>query len=196
MSLAYFARNAASAVRARKRIRREGYNMRGHKLWSEAEDAVVRKFAPDYAKIHKKLPHRTLVAIGTRCRRLGLKQRFQHIYSASEISKLRRLYARASKEEICAAFPHSTWINIQQVARYHHIRRDRCKNYCLTGFPTLDEVRRRCREIRWSMPDLDKAAKTGTYFSRAGWIGKKINHRALGRAIEALDGVVKADWNE
>ena len=41
---------------------------------------------------------------------------------------------------------------------------------------------------------MDKAARTGTYFSRAGWIGKRLNHRALGRAIEALDGAVMPEW--
>jgi len=45
------------------------------------------------------------------------------------------------------------------------------------------------------MVDLDEAARTKTYFRKASWTGKKrVNYRALGRAIKALDGVVQAQW--
>ncbi len=37
----------------------------------------------------------------------------------------------------------------------------------------------------------NEGSRPGRYFQRAGWIGKKINHRALGRAIEVLDGVIE-----
>lgn len=195
MSLAYCARNVASGERARRRMMREGVTMSGARLWTEAEWETVRKLAPDYDAIVKQLPHRTRIAVASQARKMGL-QREIHIWSAADIFKLRRMYRSASADEICAAFPHSTWVNIRQVARYHGCRRDRRIGYKLTGIPALDEVRRRCFDIRWSMVDLDKAARTGTYFYRAGWIGKKINHRALGRAIEALDGVVQAQWND
>lgn len=194
--LAYFARGAASAERARRRIKREGVTMRGDKLWTDEENAIIKKCGPSFDEIGKRLPHRTRTAIRFQSRKLGFCQKRQHNWTAAEISKLRRLYPRASREEICGIFSHSTWQNITQVARYHGARRECSKAYSPTGFPTLDEVRKRCREIRWTMPDLDKAARTGTYFARAGWIGKKINYRALGRAIAALDGEVKAAWND
>jgi hypothetical protein len=55
----------------------------------------------------------------------------------------------------------------------------------------------KCFEIRWTMADLDQAAGTKGYFSRAGWLGKHvINYKAIGRAIVALDGEVKAAWND
>ncbi len=197
MSLAHYAHNARSAQRARARMERAGMNMNGDILWTDREREVIRQIGPDFDAIRKKLPKRTRIAIAAQCRRMGLKQKSQHIWSAAEISKLKRMYrGGASVAEICEAFPHSIWDNIQQVARYHGSRRDYRRPYKLTGIPGLDEVRRRCFEIRWSMRDLDKAAKTGSYFRRCGWIGKNINHRALGRAIEALDGVVQARWNE
>lgn len=193
MSLAYFARNAASAERARERMQREGVTMNGHALWTDKERAVLVKFKGNYDAMCKRLPHRTRIAIRSQCALMGLQQS-RHVWLASDISKLRRMYKTASVEELCAAFPHSTWINIQQAARYRGFRRRGRQPYKLTGNSGLDAVRRKCYEIGWTMPDLDSAARTGTYFKRCGWIGKKINHRALGRAIEALDGVVQAQW--
>ena len=194
MSLAYFARNAASGERARRRIQRTGCNMRGHALWTDKERAVLIKFQGNYDAIRKRLPHRTRIAIYRQCARMGLKRSI-HTWSAAEISKLRRLYSTASVADLCAAFPHANWSRIQQVARYRGFRR-RPRGYKLTGISALDAIRQRCFEIGWTMPDLDKAARTGTYFKRCGWIGKKVNHRALGRAIEALDGIVHAHWRE
>lgn len=195
MSLAFYARNVASGQRARERMRRAGVTMNGQKLWDDTERQVLLDHRGNYNEMCKRLPHRSRVAIAGQCGKMGLRRKL-HVWTAAEVFKLKKIYAKASVQEICAAFPHSIWGNIIQVARYHGLRRDCRKPYKLTGIPALDEVRRRCFEIRWSMADLDKAARTGTYFRRSGWIGKRINHRALGRAIEALDGVVQAQWNE
>ncbi|MGK6313749.1 hypothetical protein [Neorhizobium sp. DT-125] len=195
MSLAYYTRNAASGERARRRMQRAGVNMKGHKLWDDDERRILIEHRGDYRTMCKMLPHRSLAAIYGQCSTLGIRHK-KHIWSAAEISKLRRIYRNGRPEDICAEFPHSPWINIRKVATYHGLSRARNKPYKLTGIPALDEVRRRCFEIRWTMVDLDKAARTGTYFYRAGWIGKRINHRALGRAIEALDGIVQAQWND
>ncbi|WP_037088586.1 hypothetical protein [Rhizobium sp. CF080] len=195
MSLAYYARNVASGERSRRRMMRAGVTMKGQKLWDDTERQVLMDCRGDYVAMRKRLRHRTKHAIFGECAKLGIRKSI-HVWSAAEVSKLRKMYPKASIEEISSAFPHSAWVNIRQVARYHGFRRASTLSYKLTGIPALDDVRRRCREIGWSMADLDKAARTGRYFRRAGWIGKRINHRALGRAIEALDGVIQAQWNE
>lgn len=166
---------------------------RGDRLWTDDEKATLVSLRGDYRAMEKALPHRTPIAIRGACQKLGLRKRIK-FWKASEVATLRRLYPRATVTEIEAAFPDASWTNIQQVARYHGFRR-RSREYKLTGIPALDEVRARCFEINWTMRDLDQAARTKTYFQRQGWQGKKINHRALGRAIEALDGVVQARWN-
>jgi hypothetical protein len=194
MTLSYLARNVQSGLRSKARMLRNGYTMGGQKLWSEEETQVLWRYAGDYASMQRALPNRTAVAIERKCAKVGLPRRHIHLWTAGEITKLKRLYLHASAEEISAAFPHSTWENIRQAARYHGAVRARRLPYKPTGNPALDEVRKRCFEIRWTMGDLDKAARTGTYFRRCGWIGKKINHRALGRAIESLDGEVMAYW--
>lgn len=193
MSLAYYAQNARSAERTRMRIQRSGM-VAGQKIWSEDECNVLRELAPDYKAVFRRLRTRTVGAIKAQSSKLGLTKPVR-FWTAAEISKLRKIYPTATREELCAAFPHSSWRNIKAKAQYYHFRKKR-KPFKIIGIPGLDEVRKRCFEIGWSMPDLDKAARTGTYFQRAGWIGKKINHRALGRAIEALDGEIKAAWRE
>jgi len=180
MSLAYFARNARSAERMRERIRRSGM-VAGHKVWTDAEREILKGLVPDYKAVRRRLRSRTAAAIQAR------------YWTAAEISKLRRIYPTATKQELCEAFPFSTWQNIKAKAMYYKFRKRRVP-FKLTGIPGLDEVRKRCYEIGWSMRDLDSAARTGSYFRRAGWIGKRINHRALGRAIEALDGAVMPEW--
>jgi hypothetical protein len=46
------------------------------------------------------------------------------------------------------------------------------------------------------LTDLDALAKSKKYFQKAGWSSGNINHRAIGRAIEALDGMISPKWNE
>ena len=195
MDLSYHSRNANSASTSRKRILHRGCTPKGHKLWTAEEEAILVECNGEYAAIRKRLRHRTKTAIAARCQMLGLRKKV-HIWTGAELAKLRRLYRRAPIREIEEAFPHSNWVNIRQIAKYHGFVGQNRKPYKLTGHPALDEVRRKCFAIRWTMTDLDRAAKTGTYFYRAGWIGKKINHRAIGRAIEALDGQIQACWNE
>lgn len=104
MSLAYYARNAATAERMRRKMRKEGVTLSGKKLWTEAEDEILRASYPNYRRMLKLLPHRTHQAVLMRCRKLGLKK-FVRPWTAFEVSKLRKLYSSASIEEICAAFP-------------------------------------------------------------------------------------------
>lgn len=193
MSIAHYAKGAATAERMRRRLRRSGMTARGDRLWTDEEKTTLVRLRGDYKAMEIALPHRTPVAIKAACQKLGLRKQIK-FWKSSEISLLRRLYPKASAAQIMEAFPGASWVNIRQVARYHGFRR-KGRAYKLTGIQALDEVRRRCFEINWTMRDLDQAARTKTYFQRCGWIGKKINHRALGRAIEALDGVVQAKWN-
>ena len=196
MTISYHASVVARGERSRRVIELRGTAPNGAKLWTDAEITILVKYQGCYEKMYEKLPRRSHRAIRSKYCSLGLPRsgRPRHLWTAFEISRLRKLYPAASPEEICSAFPHSTWRAICQAALYHNLRR-RKRPYKVTGIPALDEVRRRCFEIGWSMADLDKMARTRNYFSKAGWMRRKVNHRALGRAIEALDGVVLAQWN-
>lgn len=104
MDLAYLARNAVSAERARSRILRSGFTISGHKLWTDKEDLVCRIFYPDYFALCQVLDTRTKKAIQTRCQKLGLVPRKQS-WEWPARQKLRKLYPEASREEICRFFP-------------------------------------------------------------------------------------------
>ncbi len=195
MSLAYYARNAASAERMRRRIQREGFTMTGQKLWTEEERAIITKIGPDFDAIRKKLPHRTRIAIANQCRKMGLKQKHQHVWTAAEISKLRRLYPRASRQEILDAFPHSIWANIKQVANYHKISRAR-RPFKPTGNPPVDEMLVKLFKANLSFADLDKECRTKRYFSRGKWRSQKLNYNRLMKAIELLEGELAVRWRE
>ncbi|MEP7452806.1 hypothetical protein [Phyllobacterium sp. SB3] len=190
--LSNFASGAATAERNRQRMRRNGFTMNGHKLWSDDEREFITKLFPDIDAICKQLPHRTRVAVLDQCRKMNFRRHI-HFWTAAEISKLRRMYPAASKEDICSIFSHSTWINIRQVARYHGMRRDR-KPYKKTGIVPLDQVRDKCFDIRWTMVDLDQASRTKSYFQKSNWIGKRLNYKALGKAVRALDGRLRVEW--
>lgn len=194
MDLRQLARNSKSATRARQRVIRSGFTMSGDEVWTQAQRELVRLHSPNYDHLCKLLPNRSRKAIRWQASAMGVA-RPKHIYTAAQIAKLRNMFKRVSWPELLEAFPFTTPQKLKAVAAYYGLYRPR-RPYKLTGIPGLDEVRQRCFEIGWTMPDLDKMARTRSYFSKAGWIGKKINHRALGRAIEALDGVVRAQWKE
>ena len=87
MSLAYYARNGASAERMSRRIRKEGITGKGSRIWTEAEDKFLQANYPNFELIREHLSHRTRGAIWARCQSHRLK-RAQHPWTAFEPSKL------------------------------------------------------------------------------------------------------------
>ncbi|WP_140426965.1 hypothetical protein [Ensifer aridi] len=193
MSLAFFARNARSAERARQRMQREGVTMSGARLWTGEENAVLRQCFPNNEIMMQALPHRTRVAIRLQCRKLGLTTS-RHSWMASEISLLRRLYSRASKQEVMAAFPGRSWSSIQKCANYYGFRRDR-KPYVKLGVDALDALRQKCFECNMVMRDLDEIVGSKAYFRKANWLANGgVDHKRVAKAVEALGGKIVAVW--
>ncbi|WP_150129938.1 SANT/Myb-like DNA-binding domain-containing protein [Sinorhizobium sp. RAC02] len=192
MSLAYFARNVASGERARKKMRREGVNMSGDKLWSAVEDELIKRLYPNYVAILTELPHRTYSACRTRARTLGVVKE-RPPYTAKELSIVRRLYPAGDREKLLALLPGRTWDQVGDLAKRHGIRRAP-KLFKPTGVVVLDQIRARCRELNYTMPDLDKMIRSKGYFKKANWCKGHIHHRDIGRAVSALFGDVKAEW--
>ncbi|MBX4931265.1 hypothetical protein [Rhizobium bangladeshense] len=193
--LTYFARGAASAERARRRVQREGLTMSGDKLWTEDDLKIIGERWPNLDDIEKALPHRTRNAICAQCRKMDLRKKEQHIWSAAEISKLRKLYPAATIAEICATFPHSTWVNIRQVARYHGFRRNR-KPFKPTGNQPIDGMLAKLFEANLSFSELDKELGTKRYFQKGKWRTARPNYNRFVKAIELLDGELSVRWRE
>lgn len=192
MSIAYLTRNANSAERNRQRIKREGFTIRGDKIWTTEEDEIVRFLFPSYPDIVGALPHRTLRACRTRARTLNLVTR-RPPFTARELSLVRRLYPTAVREVLMPLMPGRTWDQIAKLATRNGIYR-LPKPFLPTGITVLDQIRARCRELNYTMPDLDKMIRSRGYFGNANWSNGHIHHRDIGRAINALFGDLRADW--
>ncbi|AWM23463.1 hypothetical protein AOX55_0000178 [Sinorhizobium fredii CCBAU 25509] len=193
MLLSYHARSAALSERNRRRIQREGVTMSGSIVWTEAEIQILYQI-PSNLQAHERLPHRTIKAIEHQRRKQSLSRQI-HWWTAAEISKLRRMYPRCSKEEICATFPHATWNSIKHAALRHSFRREK-PPYKPTGHPAIDQIREKCYAIGWSLVDLDLEAKTRRYFAHGCLRSKGPNYKAIHRALNVLQGRISIEWLE
>lgn len=194
MQLHYFSRYASLAESTRKRIRLSGFSPSGHPLWTQKEDSIVRRYYPDFDKLMKRLPGRSYRAILARSQLLNVARK-KKVWLASEISRLRRVYGRQSREELQALFPGFSHKRIHRKAKEMGLVRS--PEFKRTPFPIIDQIKQRCRYLNLTMRDLDEMAKTKSYFSQAKWTGRsKINSECVRRAVEALDGRLEAKWTE
>lgn len=192
MDLSYHSRNAVNAVRNRSRIQRSGVSCSGQKLWTADEDEIIRSLYPKYVEIMKRLPHRTYRACLTRARKLKVVDE-RPPYTMRELSVVRRLYPAGEREEILSLLPGRTWQQIGDLAGRHGISR-LPKSFTPTGVLVLDQIRARCRELNYTMPDLDKMIRGKGYFGKANWYAGHIHYRDIGRAVNVLYGNLRVDW--
>lgn len=187
-------RGAQTAQRNRRHMARTGTTLSGQKLWTPAEETLLRELYPlmTYAEMADHFKGRTWMAIRHKAQKLGLtKQR--HVWTAAEISKLRRVYSSGTLNELRSAFPDVGPSHLASIARYHGARRPRTP-FKETGVPAIDQIRRRAFELGYSMVDVDQLARSKKYFANGGWHSGHLHHRAIARAIDALDGDVGANW--
>lgn len=189
MQLKRAARGAAAAARLRSHILKSGYTLFGQRVWTEGEKLACELFYPDYFALRQILYTRSLSAIRSQCRALGLCKS-RHHWGPLDKQKLRKIYPTGTREEICAAFPDVDWQNLCAVARYYGYRRKK-KPYKITGVPALDAVRSRCYDVKINMRELDEDCKTKRYFQRRGYRSEYPNFRAINRAARYLGGELR-----
>jgi hypothetical protein len=172
-----------------------GRHLNGYWYWTEAEDAALRRCYPNLAKAKKALPRRSLSAIKSRAYVLQIQRRV-HVWTAADISKIRKLARHGTSKDLRAAFPDVRYANIARIARKNGIKRGR-PPFVSTGYPLLDEIRERCHRLKYSMADLDDIAKTKRYFQDNHWRHMvSLNVGAIAKAIIALDGTISITWND
>jgi hypothetical protein len=171
---------------------RTGRTPNGHWLWTKKEDDIVRALYPDYKALRRKLRRRTYYALKARTRRLGVAKK-NHVWLATEVSRLRRLYPRATQQDLMAALPNLTLQQIRSKAHDICVRRARRKP-ATTGYPLIDAIRERAFELNLSMVELDAMSRTQRYYQKASWRGGNFNRKAVLRAVEALGGEVSIQW--
>lgn len=165
--------------------------MSGAKLWLPAEDNAIRSLFPDY-EANSGAPTPIVRCLPASRTRVGGCPAAQALDSKGA-SIIRRRYATAAKDELLELLPGRTWPQIVDVANRHRLFRDP-KPYKPTGVEIVDQIRTRCRELNYSMTDLDKITRSKRYFAKAKWHGGHVHHRAIGRAVKVLFGDLKADW--
>lgn len=190
MDIRRLARNAAAAQSLRR-----WRELSSADLWKPEDDEVFRRLYPDYGALRKAFPSRSYRAIQGHASRLGIAAK-RHRWTAAELSRLRRLYQSASREDVLAAFPGMGWKQIKARAEHAGLHRPR-RPYCPTGHAILDDIRSRCFELRYSMVDLDEMARTKQYFTKAGWMRtQRIKAQPVVRAVDALDGSLLVEWRK
>lgn len=117
------------------------------------------------------------------------------MWTAAEVSRLRRLYPRSSMPELLVALPSRDATQIKFKARHLKLRRAR-PPLKPAGFELVDAIKQRAVELNYTMRDIDALACCAPYFYKAGWIGKKrLNYSAINQAVEALGGRLVVVWD-
>lgn len=183
-------------IASAERMRHVGRTPWGDAIWTERELAACRQFYPDYEALTAALPGRSRRTIFERCRMLGLTANNGVApWTASERSRLRRMFPESTWAEICAAFPDRTKGAIERAAYKWGFRRKR-RPYKQTCHEALDQVRARCVDEGLFMPDLDEFACSGNFFSKRAYRRKKPDLLAVDRAARAFGGRLKIEWGE
>jgi hypothetical protein len=162
------------------------------KLWTKSEIDTLRQLYPDYTAVLRRLKHRSLSAVKAKASDLGITRK-RRVWTAAQISKLRKLFLHGTREEIAAAFPGIPLRLVYEAATYRGLHRPR-RPYKPTGNEAIDQIRERSFELGYSMSDVDALVRSRRYFYRGGWHSGHISHKAIGRAIVVLDGHLKAEW--
>lgn len=198
MSVSSSYRSYMQGIRAglelRLRMKRTGMNLAGQFLWTDDELNACRELYPDREAIARRLPGRSAEAIRHKCNELGLTS-VRIAWTAADVSRLRRLYPSATWNELLAAFPGRSETALRVAANIRGMRRAR-KPYKITGFPALDQLRARCFERGYTMADLDLYAQSKNYFRDSAWRKNWFSARIVARAIKAMGGHIKAEWDD
>ena len=198
MSLQHSEARADRLREERAEARRYGVPVKARtvidKTWTEAEDDTVRRLYPDYAAMVAVLRHRSYSALRNRADKLGLRTK-RHVWTTAEQARLRELWAKSSSAELRAAFPGLSRLAIVKQGEFLGLPPRGKPPLVLTGDPLCDALRDRCRELGYSMTDLDRMACSGTYFATGAW-ARKAGHRLtpMVRAVRALGGVLNVEW--
>lgn len=194
-NIRWLARSAARAQCGREAARRRhGFGKNGRRPWMPSEQAIVANLFPNKEAVCRALPHRTWCAIRNQATKLGLRKPVYR-WMSSDVSRLRRMWRYASREELQNAFPHLTFQQIKDQAKYLKLKRARPPAQP-SGIAVIDQIKKRARDLNLSMHDIDEMASSKNYFRNAAWLNGHIHRRAIYKAIEALDGEVVANWRD
>ncbi|MGV6876543.1 hypothetical protein ACUSIJ_28235 [Pseudochelatococcus sp. B33] len=160
--------------------------------WSPEEDELVGDIYPDYRRMMRALPHRSLAALKNRAGHLGVV-RHRHVWTNGEVRRLRIAWESNVRDaELMLLFPGLRPSQIKSKAR--HIRARRREAH-LMAFedPALDSIRHCAATRGMSLVELDRLAGTGRFFQKSI---RRPNLKYIMRAAAVLGGEVAVEWRE
>jgi hypothetical protein len=167
-----------------------GMTLAGQRIWTASETKLLRRCYPDYRRACAALPGRTLNAIRSKARRLGITQPLR-IWSDENLNRLKGPYRQGVPMcELTALFPGKTAKQIWGRAAYSGWRRPR-KPPKPTGLIADDTVKAKAFAYKLTQRDLDALAGTRGYFLRRP---SRTNWKNISRAVEVLDGQLSIEW--
>ena len=167
----------------------------GRNSWSLMELDTLKRHWPDLRLLKKRLPIRTVPAIKAKAGSCGLTPgRPNHIWTAREHSDLKRMAAAGRTRRQIASHLGLTVRQVANRLQYAGIQMPR-RRPVTSGNPLLDAVRHRAFDMNMSMRDLDRSLGYKGRFSRC-FPGKPISMFSIQRAVRALGGRLRIDWED
>ena len=195
MDLRFLSRNAESAARISRDIRRRGYTYTGAKIWDAAELQILRSTSHlTIPEVQKRLPHRTATAIKGYRDKMGMTRRKLTPWTTLEDRILRTKIGLLHYTEIAKLLPGRSTHAVQGRAWYLGFRKGCLKSPKPKGLRIYDEVRNRAYEDGLSMQALDGELRTGKYFQNNHH--KILNWKKLAIAVAFFGGQMAIDWKD
>ncbi|GGD28996.1 hypothetical protein GCM10011335_35180 [Aureimonas glaciei] len=125
------------------------------------------------------------------------------MWTREEVSRLRKHFAVAHLREL-ESLVGRPLNSIRAKADKLGLRRPQ-QTYTPTGNALLDSLRGRCRELCYTMVDLDEMVVSGTYFKDCGWnspgtkqgrLKQYFSFTRIAKGIHVIGGTLDVVWDE
>lgn len=175
------------------RARFDGLATPLHK-WRQSEDETIVRHYPDYQVLKKLLTGRTLSAIKTRVKTLGVQRRLK-LWTGAAVRRLVVQASQMSLREVYEANPDRCRESIRQYLVKAGAMPP--KAYASSGIELLDQLRERCLDRGMSFRALGRMLGTIDALYVCGHRGcQSLEAQWTERAVNILDGELYVEWED
>jgi len=159
--------------------------------WTKAENNRLRKHSHEpLSKLARRFKNRTSDAVRTQ--RALVIGPVRSLWKTTELTKLKKLYPSATRNELLLAFPNRSWHAIEHQAEHFGWRR--------AGrlYTSPNELRHavRARAQEDGIPLCQLGAQTGCGGYSQDRQSKKVDLNKIARAVEFFGGRLVIDWQD
>lgn len=176
--------------------------LRLDRTWQPWEEAALQRFAADLDASMAALPHRSRAGIEKRRNALGLTPARVMEWRTTEDKVIRENYLKVRDAAgLTAMLPGRTLPAVQK--RVLRLNLEIPPLAFDTSNDVVNAINNRCRDLGYTMRDLDRIAKTDEYFTRRAWgsydkdnSGRRavIYSASISKAVNALGGELRVEW--